>query len=144
LADLYGNTTDLSKILTAVNDVKSEVDVQTDLIAQIASALEGKTLPDSGESGSDNSYPSWIDINTLETKTSGEYTIYYLPCDYDIFKVALIRHIESGSFKKLDYLVKTGTDITISESMFTGADGGFDLYYETDVIKNRTVEYMII
>lgn len=48
MADLYGNTTDLQSVLTAVGQVKSEVDTQTDLIAQIASALEGKTLPDSG------------------------------------------------------------------------------------------------
>lgn len=48
MADLYGNTTDLQSVLTAVNDVKSEVDTQTDLIAQIANALGGKTLPDSG------------------------------------------------------------------------------------------------
>ena len=43
MADLYGNTIDLQSVLTAVNDVKSEVDTQTDLIAQIATALEGKT-----------------------------------------------------------------------------------------------------
>ena len=43
MADLYGNTTDLQSVLTAVGQVKSEVDTQTDLIAQIIEALKGKT-----------------------------------------------------------------------------------------------------
>jgi hypothetical protein len=49
LADLYGNTTDLQSVLTAVGQVKSEVDTQTGLIAQILEKLfllepEGNTL----------------------------------------------------------------------------------------------------
>lgn len=123
LADLYGNTGDLQFVLAAVNDVKSEVNTQTDLIEQIMDALKGKTAG-SGSGGNFRAILFYID-------GSGVY-----PAEEDITWYDWVQKYDTNN----EYYCGSEIDnvVTNDASMFyvcTSSDG-IDAVHGSDIIQN--------
>lgn len=121
----------LTEMATNVNDANDEVADQTDLIAQVASALQGKSVPGGGERvyiAKETINREALPINTLgdfeitnlTPRNCEIYVSYILPDNSGIFCVANV-------FDALEEVLDEGVVVNRENYVITNEEGMFQL-----------------